>query len=93
MSYTEIEETIIERTLKTGEHALIVYNDDFNTFDFVIETLKELCNHTTEQAEQCTMIIHYNGKCDVKRGTTKQLKPIFEALCEKGLTAGIEQLI
>jgi ATP-dependent Clp protease adaptor protein ClpS len=93
MSFTETEEIVLERTLKSNQHALIVYNDDFNTFDHVIETLKELCGHTTEQAEQCTLLIHYKGKCDVKRGSVKQLKPIFAGLCERGLSAGIEQLV
>jgi ATP-dependent Clp protease adaptor protein ClpS len=91
MSHFKTEEIVIEKTRKNSERTLIVYNDDFNTFDHVIETLKELCGHTTEQAEQCTLLIHYKGKCDVKRGSVKQLKPIFEGLGERGLTAAIEK--
>jgi ATP-dependent Clp protease adaptor protein ClpS len=91
MSHFKTEEIVIEKTRKNSERTLIVYNDDFNTFDHVIETLKELCGHTTEQAEQCTLLIHYKGKCDVKRGSAKQLKPIFEGLGERGLTAAIEK--
>jgi ATP-dependent Clp protease adaptor protein ClpS len=91
MTYTEIEELTIKKTHKSSKYMLLLHNDDFNTFDFVIESLKELCGHTTEQAEQCTLLIHYKGKCDVKRGTVKELRPIFEAFCERGITASIEE--
>lgn len=91
MTYIKTEKTVIEKTLKSSEYVLIVYNDDFNTFDHVIETLMELCGHTAEQAEQCTLLIHHKGKCDVKRGTVKQLRPLFEALGDRGLTAAIEK--
>jgi ATP-dependent Clp protease adaptor protein ClpS len=91
MSQFITEEIVIEETRKTSERTLIVYNDDFNTFDHVIECLMDLCGHTAEQAEQCTMLIHYKGKCDVKRDSVKQLKPIFEGLCDRGLTAAIEK--
>jgi ATP-dependent Clp protease adaptor protein ClpS len=70
--------------------AIIVYNDDHNTFDHVINCLIKYCGHSMEQAEQCTMIIHYNGKCDVKHGSYAKLKPVCEALLEQGLTAKIE---
>lgn len=69
---------------------IILYNDDVNTFDFVIDSLIEVCNHDVIQAEQCTYIVHYVGKCAVKRGTYKKLRPICEALLERGLTATIE---
>lgn len=69
---------------------LIIYNDDVNTFDFVIETLIEICEHNPVQAEQCTWIIHHNGKCQVKTGSFKKLKPLCEALLERGLSATIE---
>lgn len=69
---------------------LIIYNDDVNTFDFVIETLIEICEHNPVQAEQCTWIIHHNGKCQVKTGSLKKLKPLCEALLERGLSATIE---
>ena len=69
---------------------LIVHNDDVHTFDFVIETLVDVCNHDHIQAEQCTSIIHFNGKCGVKRGAFEDLKPKCEALLEKGLSATIE---
>lgn len=71
--------------------ALILYNDDYNTFDHVINCLRKYCGHSIEQAEQCTIIIHHNGKCDVKHGSYDKLKPVCEALLEQGLTAKIEE--
>ena len=68
---------------------LIVFNDDVNTFDHVIDTLIKVCKHTPEQAEQCTMLIHYKGKCAVKSGTFDFLKPLREAICEAGIDARI----
>lgn len=69
---------------------LVVHNDDFNTFDWVIKTLIEVCRHTPEQAEQCSLIIHYKGKCVVKEGTEEQLKPMREAIVDRGIGATIE---
>lgn len=68
---------------------LIVFNDDFNTFDHVIQTLIRVCTHTTEQAEQCTWLIHYKGKCAVKSGSMDELKPMREAICDAGIDARI----
>ena len=90
MANTKTEEGTIRKTSKSSKYVLMLHNDDFNTFEHVIETLRELCGHTLEQAEQCTLLVHYKGKCDIKRGTAKELKPLFEALCERGLTASIE---
>ena len=69
---------------------LIIHNDDVNTFDFVIETLVDVCGHEYLQAVQCAHLIHNTGKCGVKRGTFDALKPICEVLLEKGLSATIE---
>jgi len=69
---------------------LILYNDDYNTFDFVIESLVEICKHDLLQAEQCTYIIHYNGKCSVKNGAYDVLSPLRVALCDRGLSAVVE---
>jgi ATP-dependent Clp protease adaptor protein ClpS len=77
----------IEQVIK--EKALVLYNDDFNTFDFVIETLVELCGHDPVQAEQCAYIVHYKGKCDVKHGVYEELEPICSELLRRGLTAKI----
>lgn len=68
---------------------LVVFNDDFNTFEHVIETLIRVCRHTAEQAEQCTWIIHHKGKCAVKNGTFEFLKPMRDAICEAGIDAKI----
>lgn len=69
---------------------LILYNDDVNTFDFVIDTLVNLCGHDLIQAEQCTFLVHYKGKCGIKRDTFSKLKPLCEAMLERGLSAKIE---
>lgn len=69
---------------------LVLHNDDYHTFDYVIDTLVELCDHTLEQAEQCTYIVHYNGKCVVKLGTVEELKPIYQAIQDRGLTVEIQ---
>lgn len=69
---------------------LIVYNDDVNTFEHVIKCLIDICGHDAEQAEQCTLIIHYKGKCGVKRGEYEELRPMCEGLLDKGLSAVIE---
>ena len=68
---------------------VVVLNDDVNTFEHVISTLIRVCRHTPEQAEQCTWIIHYKGKCAVKQGSFEELKPMKEAICEVGIDARI----
>lgn len=68
---------------------LTVFNDDVNTFDHVINTLVKVCKHSPEQAEQCATIIHYRGKCSVKRGTLNTLKPMKEAICDAGIDARV----
>ncbi|MEC8175630.1 MAG: ATP-dependent Clp protease adaptor ClpS [Bacteroidota bacterium] len=74
---------------KSDHHQIILYNDDVNTFDHVIETLINVCDHTTLQAEQCTLIVHYKGKCSVKSGTLFDLKPRLKKLIKANLTAEI----
>ena len=75
---------------KTEKHkSLVLLNDDINTFEWVIECLVTYCGHDVVQAEQCATIVHYNGKCIVKEGLFKKLKPICETLLEKGLNAEI----
>jgi len=69
---------------------LVVHNDDFNTFDFVIQTLIEVCRHEPEQAEQCTLVIHYNGKCVVRTGDYDFLEPMYREILNRGITATIE---
>jgi len=70
-------------------HDLVVFNDDVNTFDHVIQTLIEVCKHTPEQAEQCTWIIHFKGKCSVKKGSWDELVPMRQAICDRGIQAEV----
>lgn len=85
-----LEEVIQEEVTEARVRDLIIYNDDINTFDFVIEALVEICQHDQLQAEQCTYIIHYNGKCTVKSDSFSNLKPMKDALLERGLSAVIK---
>lgn len=71
---------------------LIVWNDDVTTFDWVITTLVEVCRHTQEQAEQCAMIIHSKGKYCVKMGSYETLKPMCDAITDRGIGATIEEV-
>lgn len=80
---------VIEAVETTDLMDLVVFNDDVNTFDHVIATLIRVCKHTPEQAEQCTILIHYRGKCAVKSGSFEFLRPFREAICEAGIDARI----
>ena len=75
--------------LEKEEKKIVLYNDDVNTFDHVIDMLVATCDHTPVQAEQCSIIVHYKGKCSVKTGEYDDLKPRCSALLEAGLTAEI----
>lgn len=83
-----LEEVSLEELLDTP-YEIVLYNDDVNTFDHVIETLVKVCDHTWEQAEQCSIIVHYKGKCTVKTGAMEDLKPKCTQLLEAGLSAEI----
>lgn len=74
-------------------HVLMVWNDDVNTFDWVIETLIEVCDHSPEQAEQCALLIHTKGKYGVKQGDYTILKPMCDAICERLINATIEEMV
>lgn len=78
------------KTKTTNPYQLVVWNDDVNTFEWVIETLIEVCGHTQEQAEQCAYIIHFNGKYAVKEGTYNDLRPKCDAILDRGISATIE---
>jgi ATP-dependent Clp protease adaptor protein ClpS len=80
---------VLDAVETTDVMDLVVFNDDVNTFDHVIATLIRVCKHTPEQAEQCTLLIHYTGKCAVKTGTLAYLRPLREAICEAGIDARI----
>jgi len=73
----------------SGMKDLVIHNDDFNTFEFVIETLIEICEHEPEQAIQCTLIIHHNGKCVVRTGEFTTLHPMYRAILDRGISATI----
>lgn len=77
-------------TQLTPSYTLIVWNDEVNSFDWVIETLMEVCGHDLEQAEQCAMIIHNKGKYAVKNGDYDTLKPMCDAITDRGIGATIE---
>ncbi len=74
----------------TIQRGLILYNDDFNTFDFVIKTLIEVCDHEPEQAEQCALVAHFKGKCSVRTGDYYEVKPLYDEMTFRGLTVSIE---
>ena len=80
----------LEKEINATLRELILFNDDVNTFDFVIRTLIEVCTHEPEQAEQCAMIAHHNGKCMVRTGDYYELKPLYEEMTLRGLTVSIE---
>ena len=80
-------------TESTHRYCIIVWNDDVNSFEWVITTLMEVCGHTEEQAEQCAFIIHHNGKYAVKEGAYETLKPMCEAITERCISATIEQKV
>ncbi|PKD19114.1 Clp protease ClpS [Salegentibacter salinarum] len=84
------EEVLEEvKTTTQKENEIVLYNDDYNTFDHVIETLIYACEHTPVQAEQCAILVHYKGKCTVKTGSFDDLKPRCSKLLEEGLSAEI----
>lgn len=87
---TSKEEDVDVLTSHEDPCSLIVWNDEVNTFEWVIETLVQVCGHTNEQAEQCAMIIHTHGKYAVKHGIYEDLKPQCDAITERGIGATIE---
>jgi ATP-dependent Clp protease adaptor protein ClpS len=72
------------------QRGLILFNDHVNTFDYVIDTLIDVCKHEPEQAEQCAIITHFKGKCIVKTGDYYEMKPLHEEMSMRGLTVSIE---
>ena len=84
------EEDVAVAVEEAPSHHLVVFNDDVNTFDFVIESLMKVCRHDRQQAEQCSIIIHYKGKCSVKEGEFDELRPMCEALLDRGISATID---
>lgn len=86
-----IEQELTETLTKEGnENEIVVFNDEVNTFDYVIKLLIDVCDHDFLQAEQCTLLIHYKGKCAVKTGSYEELEPRCSRLLEAGLSAEIQ---
>ncbi|GAA0873439.1 ATP-dependent Clp protease adaptor ClpS [Gangjinia marincola] len=85
----DVLEEISIKEKAIDQHEIVVYNDDFNTFDHVINTLIDTCEHDAIQAEQCTLLIHYKGKCAVKTGDFEDLKPRCTKILEAGINAEI----
>lgn len=90
MIITEEEFDVSVMELLVDQKDLIIYNDDVNSFEHVIDSLIKVCEHNPIQAEQCTWIIHHNGKCQVKRGEYEVLEPLCTALLDRGISAMIE---
>jgi len=86
------EETEVD-TITDDPRVLIVWNDEVNTFEWVIETLVEVCNHSEVQAEQCAMLIHTKGQYAVKEGSYDELKPMCNAITERGIGATVEVIV
>jgi len=85
------EDVLVEELTDTGSpYRLIVWNDDENTFDWVIKSFIEICGHTFMQAEQCTLIVHLSGKAVVKTGDLKTIRPMKEGLIDRGINATYE---
>lgn len=86
----KIQEEVLVEELVGLNNEIILYNDDVNTFDHVIDTLIRVCDHEALQAEQCALLVHYKGQCTVKTGSYDELKPKCSALLDAGLSAEIQ---
>ena len=86
----QFEEDVAIDEISTETYRLILHNDDTNTFDWVISALVDVCRHSYEQAEQCSYIIHHKGKYAVKHGSLTRLKPMKDAIIDRGISATIE---
>ncbi len=89
--WQEETEVLVDEEVNSGFH-LVVYNDEVNTFEYVIITLIEVCEHSQEQAEQCTLQIHFKGKCSVKNGDYEDLVKMRNEICRRGISAEIESI-
>jgi len=83
----KVQEEVLVADAVDQNNEIVLYNDDVNTFDHVIETLINVCEHSAIQAEQCAVLVHYKGKCTVKTGSFEELKPQCSLLLEAGLSA------
>lgn len=85
----KVQVDVLVEELTDVNNEIVLYNDDVNTFNHVIDTLIRVCDHSSEQAEQCAILVHYKGKCTVKTGSLDELKPQCTQLLEAGLSAEI----
>lgn len=92
MTRWQEEENVAVEERVEEQPKIVVYNDDVNTFDWVIQTLVEICDMNESQAEQCSLIVHFKGKCVVAEGEYEDLKPKCSAITDRGIQATIEQL-
>jgi ATP-dependent Clp protease adaptor protein ClpS len=83
----KIQEEVDVLEKEVNQHEIVLHNDEVNTFDFVLDSLIDVCEHTVEQAEQCTWLVHFKGKCTVKTGELKDLEPRCSKLLSLGLSA------
>ena len=83
----DLHEEMVAQETRVRE--LVVFNDDVNTFDHVIQALIDVCDHTPEQAEQCTIMVHYKGQCAVKSGDLDELAPMRNDICRRGISAEV----
>ena len=90
LPYRKTKKKESEESQNQEKLLLILHNDDFNTFDYIIESLQNVCGHSKEQAEQCAFIAHFKGSCDIKRGTLKELTQICEILTNRFLIVTID---
>ena len=86
MKKQQLKSTASPSDMLTNRKELILFNDDINSFDFIIESLVEVCDHDPEQAEQCAMIAHFNGKCGIKFGSLSELTPMNNELNNRGIS-------
>lgn len=86
----KIKEKVSVEELLSSNYEIILFNDDVNTFDHVIDTLMAVCQHEPLQAEQCALLVHYTGKCAVKTGSYKELEPLCSKLLQADLSAEIQ---
>jgi ATP-dependent Clp protease adaptor protein ClpS len=86
MKKQQVESSDLSSVKQTSQKELILYNDDVNTFDFIIESLIEVCKHDPEQAEQCATIAHFKGKCGIKSGPLSELQPMNNELNNRGIS-------
>ena len=94
IKYKEQDDVLFDESISTGERSqLVVYNDDYNTSDWVIQCLMDICNHSQEQSEQLSLLVHFKGKATVKTDIFSVLKPMKDALIDRGLSAVIETMV